>query len=85
MHADRRLHHQRLGRNVQAVAGVGLDHIDAVEMRRRAAAGDQKLRRHIAPPIGALAAEMHDDDLAAGIRRHAIRRRLAQRTEDAPW
>ena len=49
----------------------------------RAAAGDQKLGRHVAPPVRALAAEMHDDDLAAGIRRHAVRCRLAQCAQDA--
>src|SRR6185437_8925762 len=42
--ADRRIHHQRLGRHVHAVGGIGLDGVDAVAARRGAAAAGQELR-----------------------------------------
>src|SRR3954447_20255027 len=83
MYADGSIHHQCFGWDVQAVAGIRLDHVDAVEMRRRTAAGYQELRGHVAAAIRPLATEVQDDDLAAGVRRHPIRRGLAQCSEDA--
>src|SRR6516225_1287104 len=79
MDPDRSIELERLGRQVHAVCGVGLDHVGPILPGARPGAASDQLAGYVVSAVAPHAAEGKHEQLPAAIGRHAIGNGLGKR------